>query len=65
VFRLLHRSNEATVDFKKAFELLDKNDKVGELYQMTWSKLMHGGSSSFHGYTLTDYDDHDDDHAAY
>jgi len=27
---LLHRSNEATVDFKKAFELLDKNDKVGE-----------------------------------
>jgi predicted RNA polymerase sigma factor len=30
VFRLLHRSDEATADFKKAFELLDKNDKVGE-----------------------------------
>jgi hypothetical protein len=27
---LLHRSNEATVDFKKAFELLDKNDKVSD-----------------------------------
>ena len=40
MYRLLHRSAEATADFKQAFELLDKNDKVGDCCCCCWMMMM-------------------------
>ena len=38
MYRLLHRSAEATADFQQAFELLDKNDKVSD--SCCWMMVM-------------------------